>query len=293
MGLAARRVWSKRGILVGSLLGATLVTALLTIVPLYEASVQAVDLRFTVRGATSDAVDVAELVSYDDYFADVAAANSRLVGERADKLLARWYPERVERVQTREVVVIPLGFDWFGIADLWRDTIAAAIEDELDPEEWPPPPYPTPPSEATTARILTSPSLSDQLVVLAGTMPTARPNLFTDPAQPVAMALGKDVAATMRVDVGDRFLLRPFSALPHVFELVEVAAIVEAADPGNKLWGIDRPGSMFYLTQENFDFWTTSQAVAADSDAWLRPARGFVGIAATQRWIIGFDPETL
>ena len=43
MGLVARRIWSKRGILVGSMLGATLVTALLAIVSLYEASVQAVD----------------------------------------------------------------------------------------------------------------------------------------------------------------------------------------------------------------------------------------------------------
>jgi hypothetical protein len=293
MGLVARRIWSKRGILVGSLLGATLVTALLAIVPLYEASVQAVDLRFTVRGATSDAVDVGVLVPYRDYNPGVAARNSELVADRADALLSKWYPERVERVQSREVVVIPLNFDWYGIAELWRDNIATAIEEELDPEEWPPPPYPTPPREPTVTRILTSPDLAESLVVLAGAIPTETPNLVADPAQPVAMVLGEDVARIMRVEVGDQFLLRPFSGLPQIFELVEVAAIVEAADPGDKLWGIDQPGSMFYMTQENFDFWTTSLTVPAESDAWLREARGFAGIAATQRWTIGFDPETL
>jgi ABC-type lipoprotein release transport system permease subunit len=189
--------------------------------------------------------------------------------------------------------VIPLGFDWYGIAELWRDNIAAAIEDELDPDEWPPPPYPTPPREPTVARILTSPMLAERLVVLAGAIPVATPNLIADPAQPVAMTLGKDVAATMGVDVGDQFLLRPFSGLPAVFELVEVAAIVEAVDPGDKMWGVDQPGSMFYLSQENFDFWMTPQAVPSDSDAWLREARGFSGIAATQRWTVGFDPEAL
>lgn len=293
MGLVARRIWSKRGILVGSLLGATLVAALLAIVPLYEASVQAVDLRFTVRGATSDAVDVGVVVPYVDYSPVTAAGNRDLVGERAEALLAGWYPERIERVQTREVVVIPLNFDWYGIADLWRDDIAAAIEDEVDPAQWPPPPYPQPPQEATVTRILTSPMLTDRLTVLAGAIPTATPNLIGDPAQPVAMTLGKDIATTMGVEVGDQFLLRPFSGLRSVFELVEVAAIVEAADPGDKLWGVDQPGSLFYLSPENFDFWATAHPVPAESDAWLRPTRGFPGIAAIQRWTIGFDPETL
>ena len=45
IGLVARRVWAKKGILLGSLLGATLVIALLVVVPLYESSVQAVDLQ--------------------------------------------------------------------------------------------------------------------------------------------------------------------------------------------------------------------------------------------------------
>jgi hypothetical protein len=293
MGLVARRIWSKRGILVGSLLGATLVTALLAIVPLYEASVQAVDLRFTLRGATTDTVDVGVFVPYGDYIPDVASANSALVNDRVDLLLSKWYPERIERIQSREVVVIPLHFDWYGVAELWRENMATAIEEEWDPEDWPPPPYPTPPPEATVARILTSPQLLEKLVVLEGAIPTGTPNLIAEPAQPVRMALGKDVAATMRVGLGDQFLLRPFSGLPHVFELVEVAAIVEAADPGDKLWGVDPPGSMFYMTRENFDFWTADQQVPAESDAWLREARGFTGIAAVQRWSVGFDPESL
>ena len=47
LGLVTRRLWAKRGIFVGSLLGSTLVIALLVVVPLYQDSVKAVDLRFS------------------------------------------------------------------------------------------------------------------------------------------------------------------------------------------------------------------------------------------------------
>ncbi|MCP3977038.1 MAG: ABC transporter permease [bacterium] len=293
IGLVVRRVWSKRGILIGSLLGATLVTALLAIVPLYEASVQAVDLLFTVRGATSDSVDVTAFSTYTDYFATGADSNRELVNTSADELLAKWYPERLERTQSREFVVIPLSVDWYGQAEAWREALDQAIEDELDPEEWPQPQYPAPPREPTTARIFTSPTLTDHLTVVAGEIPSELPNLVRDPVQPVQLVLGSDLAATMSVGVGDQFLLRPFSGFQYIFELIEVAAIVEPVDPGDKLWGIDRPGSMFYMEQANFDFWMTAQSVPAESDAWLRPARGYVGTTATQRWIMGFDPETM
>ncbi len=293
IGLVARRIWSKRGVLVGSLLGATLVTALLAIVPLYEASVQAVDLRFTVRAATSDSVDVNALVSYPSYAAGQAAANRDLVAAEADARLVGWYPERVERTQSREVVVIPLNIDWYGRAEAWREALAAAIEEQLDPGDWPLPPYPTPPPEATVARIFTSPDLADHVTVTAGAIPTGRPNLTAAPAQPLELAIGADLAALIGVGVGDQFFLRPFSGIQQSFELVEVAAIVEAVDPDFKLWGADQPGLMFYMTQENFDFWTVSQAVPADSDAWLRTVRGFDGIQATQRWIMGLDRDSV
>ena len=133
MGLVARRVWSKRGILVGSLLGATLVTALLTIVPLYEASVQAVDLLFTVRGATSDTVDVTAFVNYNDYLVGVAEGNREVVNERADALLAKWYPDRLERTQSREFIVIPLNVDWYGQAEAWREALQIAMDEGEDP----------------------------------------------------------------------------------------------------------------------------------------------------------------
>ncbi|MFO7699503.1 MAG: hypothetical protein R6W79_02715, partial [Acidimicrobiia bacterium] len=58
LGLVARRVWAKKGILLGSLLGATLVIALLVVVPLYEASVQAVDLQFSIDNALQEETDV-------------------------------------------------------------------------------------------------------------------------------------------------------------------------------------------------------------------------------------------
>ena len=135
--------------------------------------------------------------------------------------------------------------------------------------------------------------MQDHLVLEAGELPSELPNLIADPTQPVQMVLGADLATKMAVGVGGQFLLRPFSGFPSTFELVEVVGIVSAADPGDKIWGLDRPGSQFYLSQENFDFWTDSQRVPADSDAWLRPGRGFIGTSATQRWIAGFDPETM
>ena len=66
LGLVARRVWAKKGTLVGSLLGATLVIALLVVVPLYESSVQAVDLRFSVRTAVAEEVDMIAFSTMND-----------------------------------------------------------------------------------------------------------------------------------------------------------------------------------------------------------------------------------
>ena len=293
LGLVVRRVWSKRGILIGSLLGATLVVALLTIVPLYEASVQAVDLTFTVRGAPADTVDVDAFVNYNDYSAGVADLNRQMVNSRAEELLSKWYPDTLERTQSREFVVIPLNVDWYGQAEAWREALAAAEEQGVPPEEWPRAPFPTPSPEATQARLFTSPTIVERLTVVAGEVPESEPSLNSDPAQPVQMMLGSGIARTLSVSVGDQFFIRPFSGFPAAFELVEVAAIVEPADPGDKIWGLDNPGEMFYLTQESFDFWTTAQGVPAESDAWLRPSRGFPGTTATQRWIAGFDPDAM
>lgn len=293
VGLVARRVWSKRGILAGSLLGATLVTALLAIVPLYEASVQAVDLLFTVRGARADTVDVAAFVNYNDYEGALGEANRRLVETGADDLLADWYPQRLERTQSREFVVIPLSVDWYGQAASWQQELAAAMTAGVDESQWPSPPYPMPSRDPTVTRIFTTPDLERYVDVVAGNFPEALPDLDADPARPVQMAVGADLAARMAVAPGDQFLLRPFSGFPEIFELVEVAAVVEPRDAGDKVWGIDQPGGMFFLSQENFDFWMAGHPVPAASDAWMRQLRGFVGTAATQRWIMEFDPETM
>ena len=75
IGLVGRRVWAKKGILVGSFLGATLVIGLLVVVPLYESSVQAVDLNFTLAGAGGDDVDMTAFVVMNEYSGGAGDAN--------------------------------------------------------------------------------------------------------------------------------------------------------------------------------------------------------------------------
>ena len=175
IGLVARRVWSRKGILIGSLLGATLVIALLVVLPLYEASVQAVDLRFTLANAPADDVDVtafSQTTSYDDV---IATDNRELVVTTWQDQIAPWYPTVLERTQSREFVVIPIdgSVDWMGQAAAWREEIGRLRDAEVDPEEFPPPPYPTPPQEATQARMMTAPDIVDRVVVVAGEWPGA------------------------------------------------------------------------------------------------------------------------
>src|SRR3989304_3753336 len=76
MGLGLRRIWARKLMLVGSFLGATLVTALLVILPLYEASVSAVDLLFTFRQAPDEAIDLVAVATTTDY-TEQFAQNSR------------------------------------------------------------------------------------------------------------------------------------------------------------------------------------------------------------------------
>lgn len=301
LGLVARRLWSKRGILVGSLLGATLVIALLVVVPLYQDSVKAVDLRFSLQSALAEEVDLTAFVQMTDYSAGEAAANRELISDLHEAEVITWYPTKTERIQTRELVVIPTGgsVDWIGRGEAWKEEVAAInlansqLDQTEEPQEIPSPPYPTPPQEALQVRVFTSPTMVDHLEIIEGEWPAILLEAPEDDADPLPIAVGADVAKLAQLEIGDQFVLKPFSGLPSVFELVEVAAIVAPVDAGQKIWGVDDPMRMVYLPTETFDAWTAPIGIAAGNDPWLRTNRGLTSLTATQRWIMDFDPDSL
>jgi hypothetical protein len=301
VGLVARRLWSKRGILLGSLLGATLVIALLVVVPLYQDSVKAVDLRFSLQSALAEEVDLVAFSQTTSYTAGEAAAHRELVTEIHAAEVIEWYPTVTERLQTREFVVIPTGgtIDWVARGEAWQEEKAAIelansqLDPTEEPQEIPSPPYPVPPQEALQVRMFTSPELIDRLEVLEGEWPEPLQAAPEDDADPLPIAIGADVASLVQLTVGDQFVLKPFTGLPEVFELVEVAAVVAPVDSGEKLWGVDNPARMVYLPLETFDAWTAPIGIAAVNDPWLRASRGFPNLTVTQRWIIDFDPDAL
>ena len=88
LGLVLRRVWARRWMLLGSFLGATLVIALLAVLPLYEASVSAIDLLYTFRNAPDSTVDLSAALTMNEYSADQAdagrAGHRRRLGGGAD-----------------------------------------------------------------------------------------------------------------------------------------------------------------------------------------------------------------
>lgn len=297
LGLVARRVWAKKGILIGSLLGATLVIALLVVVPLYESSVQAVDLRFSVRSAVADEVDMTAFSTMNDYSRALGTSNRAIVNEAHEQWLIPWYPTIEERTQTREYTVIPTGEgtegDWFVRAAAWQETIDALVIEGAPEDERPSAPYPRPPPEALQVRIFTTPDLDTRLVVVDGELP---PPLLGAPIPedgPLPIAIGERVAELTGAGVGDSFFLRPFAGLPEVFEYVEVAAIVVPADPDATIWGVDDPATMVYLDQSTFDIWTGQIPVDPESDPWNRTVRGFGGPTVTQRWRMPLDVDAV
>lgn len=301
LGLVARRLWAKRGILVGSLLGSTLVIALLVVVPLYQDSVKAVDLRFSLQSALAEEVDLTAFVQTTSYSSGESLANRELIAELHAEQVAQWYPTKVERIQTREFFVIPTGgsVDWIARGEAWKEEVAAInlansqLEPTEEPQELPNPPYPTPPPEALQVRVFTSPTLIDHLEVIDGEWPEVLVEAPDDDADPLPIVVGADVAKLSQLEIGDQFVLKPFSGLPEVFELVEVAAIAAPVDAGEKIWGVDDPTRMVYLPLDTFDAWTAPIGIAAVNDPWLRTNRGLTSLTATQRWTIDFDPDSL
>ncbi|NNC73954.1 MAG: hypothetical protein HKN93_00445, partial [Acidimicrobiia bacterium] len=297
IGLVLRRIWAKKAILVGSLLGATLVTALLVIVPLYESSVSAIDLVFTVQNAPSDRVDVVSRISTSDYTGSLGQANRDSVNARAT-VLAPFYPEVDERTLTREYIFIPLdgSVPWLDLAETWRadraDAITRIEEGELDIEV-PTAPWPTPPFEATQARFFTAPEVTKWVELVEGEWPDARPPTVLTP---MPIVIGEDLAQLTQLEVGEITVLRPFTGLIEVFELVEVVGIARALDPADVVWGTSDPARLMFLPQEVLDLWASPLPIANTEvafDPWLREERGMTSMDADQRWFLPLDRDEI
>jgi len=296
LGLVVRRVWTKKGILFGSLLGATLVVALLVVVPLYEASVQAVDLKFTIGNSLANETSVTAFSIHNDYSRDAGATDRGIVDGARHTWIDTWYPTTVERSQSREFVVIPSGedapSDFIALGEQWKEDTALFLEEGGDPEEIPTPPYPTPPREPTQIRIFSSPDLEERLSIADGAY-DASTSIPLNTYQPFPLMIGEDVARLTGFGVGDRFFIKPFSGLRTTFEYVEVAAIVKPVDVNDSIWGIDDPGKMVYLDQASFDRWLTAFSTTPEIDPWARTSRGLPNINVTQRSKMALDEASV
>lgn len=296
LAFVVRRVWAKKGILFGSLLGATLVIALLVVVPLYEASVQAVDLKFSIDNALEEETEAVAFAPQNEYTSSEADFNRDVVVGAGQTWLQPWYPTVEERSQSREFAIIPSGpdaaIDFIARGEAWKELVAATLDEGGDPNELPGPPYPTPPREALQVRIFTSPDLPDLLDVVAGEY-TADDSVRPDEYAPLKVMIGEQVAALTGAGVGDSFFIKPFSGLSNVFEYVEVAGIVSAKAPTDPIWGVDDPGGMIYFDQSVFDGWLRAVPTSGEVDPWLREQRGLPSVNVTQRWRMPLAGETV
>jgi hypothetical protein len=282
LGLVLRRVWARRGMLLGSFLGATLVIALLAVLPLYEASVSAIDLLFTFRQAPDTTVDLTAALSMNEYSTN-EADDGRAAIVDASAALKTWYPTLEERTLSREFLLIPLAFPgWLQQAEVWRESGA-------DPADTP---WPTPPMEATQARLFTSPDITDRIELTQGDLPA-----FEDPAlqeEPtLKVAIGEDLARLTQLGIGDRIILRAFASQPDWFEMVEVAGIARATDPSDIIWDGVEPGKLIYVLPQTFDAWAGTFHADPESDPWLREERGFRRLNATRTWTLHLDRSTV
>lgn len=292
LGLVLRRIWARRLMLLGSFLGATLVTALLVVLPLYESSVAAVDLLFTFRQAPDTTVDLSAVHTVNEH-SGAQADTAREAVEEAAGPLRVWYPESDERILSRELRFIPLGFpDWIAAAEEWRRAMVEAEEQDLPPEELPEPPYPFPPQEATQARIFTSPDLVDQIEIVEGELPVDQnPVRQSEPL--LEIVLGERVSELTQLGMGDRVVLRPFVSLPDQFEVAEVSGIARAVDPTSAIWdGVD-PTRLIYLEIDSFHDWAGSFVASAEVDPWLRSERGLKRIGTSQTFTLHLDRDAV
>ncbi len=315
VGLVARRMWAKRGLLFGSFLGATLVVALLAIVPLYESSIAAVDLLFTFRQAPAVSVDLLAVRPTESY-SPAVAAEAREAMAAGLEVVDPWYVTAEERTLTRELVVIPPATpDWLAAAASWRASALDWLAEVADaqgvdaaslgaPTEardvltgvgglpvMPPPTYPQPPQEALQTRIITAPSIVDEVELIAGDWPVGTGAAEEPPV--LRVVIGEDLARLGALDVGDQTILRPFISPPDHFELVEVAGVFRARDPGGPLWAGSAPSRLTVLPAETFDGWLTAFPADWRQDPWLRPTRGLDALQATQSWYVPLQRDVV
>lgn len=283
--LVLRRIWARKLMLLGSFLGATLVTALLVVLPLYEASVSAVDLLFTFRQAPEASVDLGAVHTTTEYSAAQAEAAREAVAAAASPI-SNWYPSIEERTISREFVVIPLGNpDWLGLAEAWR------LDGGLESEESPP--YPTPPIEATQTRFFTTPDLVDRIELIEGVLvEDQNPSASANPI--LKVVLGEDVSRLTGLGVGDQVVLRAFTSLPDWFEMVEVSGVARAVDETSVVWdGVD-PSRLVMLSTSAFNDWAGAFTVEdPEGDPWLRAERGFRRITSGQTFTLRLDRDTV
>ncbi len=210
--------------------------------------------------------------------------------------LQPWYPTLEERTQTREFAVIPAGpdaaIDFIAQGDEWRALVEQTLAEGGDPAELPQPPYPRPPREPLQVRLFTSPDLESSLEIVEGAY-TTDGSVTTAEYDPVEIMMGQSAAELAGVGVGDRFFIKPFSGVVSVFEYVEVAAIVTAAEPTAPIWGFDDPDRMIFWDQAVFDDWLRVVPTSQDTDPWLRETRGLPDINTTQRWRMPLDRPTV
>lgn len=316
IGLVARRVWARKMMLVGSFLGATLVTALLVILPLYEASVQAIDLLFTFRQAPASSVDLSAAHTQNQ-FSHQTAQDTRARLQANAEPLSQWYPEVRERLVAQEFRIIPSdAVDWFAVAAEWREAIRT---DSLD--EWlegpngryGSPPYPVVPPEPIQTRLFTSPELESLIEFVDGEMVNdPNPAASSDPAMPVVF--GEALARRSGVEVGDRIIIRGFISAPQEFEAVVVTGIVRVVDPTDVIWdqvlpagGVHflstGPDNLIFLTEGTLAGWVGAPAEGGewrgvftafdpDADPWAREARG-VRATTNQNFFMPLDRESV
>lgn len=285
LGLVARRIWARRMMLLGSFLGATLVTALLVVLPLYESSVSAVDLLFTFRQAPDASVNLKAVSSSTAYTPAGADAARDAVIDSA-RPIEEWYPRIEERILSREYVFIPLGSpDWLGLAEEWRAGGGPESE-EL-------PPYPSPPVEATQTRIITASDIAGQIDLIEGVMPASQdPSGVEVPI--LEVVLGENAARLTGLGVGDRIVIRGFTSLPEVFEMVEVSGIARPVDPTDSIWDGTSPQDLIMVSQETFDEWSQGFAPSdPESDPWLRTQRGLQRVQTGQTFTLDLDRDAV
>ena len=109
LGLVLRRIWARKLMLLGSFLGATLVTALLVVLPLYESSVAAIDLLFTFRQAPDTTVNLSAVQTTTEYSAGTAEA-AREVTRRIGEIY------QLEKQHQAAIVVLAPSGDWSSAA---------------------------------------------------------------------------------------------------------------------------------------------------------------------------------